>query len=571
MLNPNNKGLFYTDGIKAADLGADSKLRNSVNMQMVDDVVTLLMTPNPKIGYPGIRTNADVIDYETLYNLQANNKATPFMPIALSKDHVKRANLAKTAGWDNYIQRGNVSLAKNINFEQNGGFTVNNFNTIISQVITEVYDNSAETALAAVFPFSQYPAENVVVEVFAAPGGAIAPYKYGEPAQEVAKIGNRTYQFQGIPYRNYISIGEHDLTFWRDLGNPDISARGILQRITMYSMQAKVITNNRINLLRSTIFANGIDYYGDGNALTTVSYQIPLYNQVSSITDPVNQWGTVHTQTNRITVNPLANPIIDLYFYLKAYLPWISKFQRLRRCKMIMSPITEQLIVQNPNVQQQIAIVQAGPGTFNDPRGYHEAEFAMKSLIPGIEIEVMVDGSAYLLQNSDVTWQPSGAGFTNTPVPQQFFIPPGAILFAVDVEDKGGRLGEFVFTTSVQNGGFIQATAAPWFIIEDLTAPGTRGGPLNPSIQLDFGFAGGLQPYHPEATLLGQFAVLSNTPGPMIDDSRLLFVNPMGNGNVDVVMADGSKARTTTAKFKTAGTEGKSILTDVTVEKGMQL
>lgn len=496
MMNPNGYG--DAQGYKYADV--KSTLMSKVDMSTVNKIVDTMMQK-------GFRKNADIIDYQKLYDKKrfGLHSMGSFMP-NLSKETV---NLAKTCRSID-VTNNNVDMSRRVDFEANGGFTVNNYNTIISQVITEVYDNAPETSLAQIFPFSQYPASNVVIDVFAAPGGLIAPYQYGTAVGEVPKIGNRTYEFSGIPYRGYINIDERDLTFWRDLGNPDISARGILQRLTMYSMQAKVITNNRINLIRSSIFNNGINYYNNSNPLSTVSYQIPTYNQVSSVTDPVNQWGTVNTTTNAYTVNPNANPIFDLYYYTKAYLPWITKFQQIRKCKMIMNPITEALIIQNPNVQKQIAILQTAPGTFNDARSHHNAEFVMKALIPGLECEVMVDGSSYLLQNSDVTWNPNGSGFTSTPVAQQYFIPSGSILFAIDVEDHGGRLGEFVFTTSIQNGGFIEAQAAPWYIIEDLTAPGTRGGPLNPSIQLDFGFAGGLQPYHPEGTLLGSFAVLTS-------------------------------------------------------------
>ena len=557
--NPNVSG-FYTNGINASE--AAYATRDHVNMKAVDAVVDTLMNM-------GLKKNADVLDYAKLYDRQAAGQATPFMPIRLSKETVRKAERVRTLSFESAANalRQNFKMAKQINFEQNGGLLVNDFNTIISQVITEVYDNSAETALAQIFPFSQYPAENVVVEVFAAPGGLIAPYKYGEPVQEVTKIGNRMYKFQGIPYRNYISIDERELTFWRELGDPDISARGILQRITMYSMQAKVITNNRINALRSTIFANGVNYYNDNNDLTTVSYQIPLWNQVTSITDPVNLWGTVYTQTNQIVPNPLANPIFDLYYLTKMYVAWISKFQRIRKCKMIMSPVTEALILQNPNVSSQLAIIQAQPGSAVDARGFRTAEFAIKTQIPGLECEVLVDGSSYLLQNSDVTWKPDSSGFTDSYVQQAFFIPPGSIMFAIDVEDKGGRLGEFVFTTSIQNGGFIQATAAPWFIIEDLTAPSTRGGPLNPSIQLDFGFSGGLQPYHPEATLIGNFAILDNgtPPGALMRSQRVSFVNATGNGGAEVVEVKDNKKTTTT--LKTSGTGGKSVATDVSTER----
>jgi hypothetical protein len=551
--NPNvsKANGFYTNGISAAE--AAFATHDQINLKAVDAIVETLMKT-------GFQKNADVIDYSHLYQMQATGRKAPFLLEPLTQEVVNTANQVRS------FNRTSMTNRKQMNFEQQGGFVVDDFNTIISQVIMEVYDNSAETALAAIYPFSQYPAAKVVVEVFAAPGGLIAPYKYGEPVQEVPKIGNRTYEYSGIPYRNYITIDERELTFWRELGNPNISARGLLQRLTMYSMQAKVITNNRINSIRSTIFANGINYYNDSNALTTVSYQIPVYNQVTSITDPVNEWGTVYTQTNRIVPNPLANPIFDLYYYTKLYLAWISKFQRIRRCKLIMSPVTEALILQNPNVSSQIAIIQAQPGSAVDARGFRTAEFAIKTQIPGLEIEVLVDGSSYLLQNSDVTWQPSGAGFTTTPVAQQFFIPPGAIMFAIDVEDKGGRLGEFVFTTSVQNGGFIQANASPWFIIEDLTAPGTRGGPLNPSVQLDFGFAGGLQPYHPEATLLGNFAVLVDAPGPLAEpESIMSFVQASGNGGAKRVSIKDKKA--TITDVKTSGTNGKSVITDQRVER----
>ncbi len=499
--NPNVSG-FTPSGLTAKQ--ANYATRGEVNQKDVDKIVDKIMAD-------GVRTNADVIDYGRVYQMQRSGKMRSSEFQNVTADTVKTANLARRIKFENNFNMGG-SNSKQVNFEQQGGFLVDNFNTMVTGVVSEAYDNSVTSSLAEYFPFAQYPASQIVLDVFAAPGGMVAPYKYGEPVAEVSKIGNRTYTFSGIPYRSFISIGERDIAFDRQLGDPNISARGILQRLTMYAMQAKVMVNNRINEMRSTIFANGINYYNDSNTLTNVSYQIPSYNQVVSMTDPINQWGTIYTQSNRTVPNPLSNPLYDMYFYLKQYLPWVTKFGMVKDCKIIWSPLTESLFLQNPNVRSQVAILQGQPGAAINPRGQNNAEFLLQSLIPGINISVHTDMSARLLENSDVTWAPDGSGFTSTPVAQTFNIPPGAVMFAINVERHGGQLGEFVFTTSIQNGGFVQATPAPWFIIEDLTAPGSRGGPLDPSLQLDYGFAGGVRVTHPEGVLIGSFAVLVDAP-----------------------------------------------------------
>lgn len=451
-----------------------------VSQAKIDNIVDHMMMAG------GVKTLADMINYE------AAAKAG-----LVSFEAAKKAKSIKNVNFG----------SSTVDFNQNGGILIDGFNTTFYKVIRESYglDEGGKTYMDNVFPDSNIPSQKVVVEVYAAPGGTLDSYAYGQPAYEKTKIGNRSYEYEGAPYRNYLKMQENDLTFLRQLGEPDTSARGVMQRLTMYSLQAKILTSNRKALLKNTIFNNGVTINGQA-----INYQIPSYNIVGSVTAPSGQWGTYNTTTGAITINSNANPINDLYYYLQSYAPWLSRFEMLRRCKIVMSPITQQFITNNPNVRSQILAVQSAPGSQFNPRGQYNADFAVKTLIPFFEGTVEVDGSAYLLNNSDITWQPDGSGFTSTPVGQQYFIPPGAILFHIDTEEFGGPLGEFIYTSAVQNGGFVNANPGPWFIIEDCTAPGTRGGPLNPFINLDFGFAGGLAPYRPESTFIGQFVTITS-------------------------------------------------------------
>jgi hypothetical protein len=442
----------------------------------------------------GIKKNADLFNYDFAAKHLSNLGVVNSYVMQRAKESKTRTFDFKEKGYD---FTGNM----------NGGILIDGFTTFISKVIQESYsvETGGATWLDNVFKDSMIPSQKVVVEVFAYPGGLLDAYNYGQPAFEKTKIGNRSYEYAGVPYRNYLQMTELDLTFLRDLGNPDVSARGVLQRLTMYSMQAKVLVNNRKAILKQSIFNNGLTVNG-----TTISYQIPSYNFVASVTDPVNNWGSYNTTTGAITVNANSNPIDDLYFYLQSYLPWIGRAEMLQTCTMVMNPITQTIMMTNPNVKQTVKAFLSGNRSAVDPRHQYSAEFIAQTFLPGFRGSVVVDGSNYLLNNSDVTWEPDGSGFTNTPVQQNYFMPVGAVLFAIDTERFGGPLGEFIYTSSVQNGGFTQANPGPFFIIEDCTAPGTRGGPLNPFINLDFGFAGGLAPYRPESTFIGQFVNLTS-------------------------------------------------------------
>lgn len=502
----------------------------------------------------GVRKNADVIDYQSIRNFQKAGgriKNPAFMD--LSDDTVSKATASRTFKF----AKANTSTH---DFTTSGSaFLINDFTLMIAGVIQEVYDTSADTSLTEIFPAASVLARTLAVSIFAAPGGLSDAYNYGEPVKEIAKIGNRTQAYSGIPYRNFMTITEEEGTFWRDVGNPDLSARGLLQRLTMYALQAKVVMNNRINLIRASVFNNGISYYNDNDPMTTVSYQIPLWNFVTSVTDPVGKWGTVYLPSNVAVPNPNANPIIDLMYLLKQAPALISRFGRMRKARLIMSPITQVLFLENPNVQNKIVIIQAAPGSPVNPRGQYDVDFLIRTQIPGIDVDVEVDPSGYLTQNSDVTWLPDGSGFVqNYNNPYNYFIPPGAVLFAIDVEDKGGKLGEFVFTAGVQNGGFAQATAAPWFIVEDLSLPGTRGGPSNPSLQLNFGFAGNLAIYHPEAVIVGNFANVVQGPPPA-ESMFKSFVEPKDSKEFSTLNKTGDQY--TEKSF--AVEDNKAVLTDV--------
>lgn len=447
-----------------------------VDEQKLNKIVDMVQT---QLG--GEVKNADLMNYDF---------AKKHFPGLVSENEVKFAKSLRS-----------VEFSKqSVDFNEQGGILIDGYTTMIEKVIQEAYDSGTSSYLDNVLPDSNVPARRVVVEVFAAPGGVLDAYQYGQPVNEKNKVGNRSYEFEGAPYRNFLRMDEQDLTFLRALGNPDISARGVLQRLTMYSMQAKVLTANRKALLKNTIFANGTTING-----VAINYQIPSYNIVGSVTDPINQWGSYNSTTGAVTINVNSNPIQDLYYYFSAYAPWIARSRLLNKCKLVMNPITQQFIASNPNVRSQILAMQTPKGSAFDPREQYNADFLVKTLIPFFKGEVVVDESAYLLTNSDITWQPDGSGFTNTPVTQNYFVPTGKVLFYIDTAEWGSKLGEFIYTSAVQNGGFQNANPGPWFIIEDCTAPGTRGGPLNPFISLDFGFSGGVALSRPDSTFIGNF------------------------------------------------------------------
>jgi hypothetical protein len=474
-----------THNFAAKDLGSIT-----VDKAKVDKVVDGLMAS-------GFKTFADIINYDFCKARNAVGQSV----YDLAKQRRSRNFSIDRDGNISYDLSGESEV--DYNLTSGGGILIDNFTTLIAKVIQEAYgmDADGKTALDKYFPDANYLAEKVVVEVFAAPGGTLDQYAYGTQVMEKDKVGNRSYEYEGIPYRNYMEIDERDLTFMRQLGNPDTSARGLLQRLTIYTMQAKVLVNNRKALLKTTIFSNGATFQN-----TAISYQIPSYNQITSFTDPVGKWGTFNTTTYQpVSINGNANPLDDIYIALKTYGPWVARAGLLADCDIIMSPMTEYFFLNNPNVRARINALLGKSGSAIDGRQQYQVETILKYFIPAFNGRVVVDTSAYLLSNSDVTWKSDGTGFTDTPVPQQYFIPPGSVLFGINTERFGGPLGEFIYTAAIQNGGMNNPGAGPWYIIEDLTAPGTTGGPLQPKIRLDFGMAGGLAPEHPEATFIGNF------------------------------------------------------------------
>lgn len=357
--------------------------------------------------------------------------------------------------------------------ESGSGVQVSNFSTLFTYLIRQIGSTEDPSwALSEFFPDAMYTSWQIALDIMDANIGTLFPRAMQTPVPQVPRLGNKIYTFTPFTWAAEQVFSEEDI-FQRFLGSQNIAQNGLIQRLgyAAYNMFVRMFTTKKL-LLSQMIFNGSVTWNG-----VTLSAGIPSANQLVPVGP---NWGTYSSGTGLWTINSSAYPLLDIQYALNQY-PQLRKYQGLKK-KMFLNPNTHMLFFANPNNQNTIQYSMANEKVLNP-----EDPFNMKTAIKYFmgsqnDIEVVVVNDQYIPEANDP--------FGNTAGVSTYLFPDSKILFAIDTSSYGGPLGEFAYSIAAQNGGMFNPQVGPYVVMEDCSAPGSRGGVGNPSINVIAGFNG---------------------------------------------------------------------------------
>lgn len=332
----------------------------------------------------------------------------------------------------------------------------------IQKVIREIESDPATYIGARYLPDYNSPTHNIYVEKLRARGGMTLEHVLDTDTKTIQRSSATAQQFSPGAYREMITYNESDILRLREIGQNDLSQRGIQEWVTRDSLTLNRRLETRKEYLRwQAIFTgqwayNGrvVDFGRDPNLEVT----------------PAVVWGT-YDGNGKLQINTAADPIADLrYWVMGQYAPFI----KYKITKVIMNPRTANLFLGNPKVQAQI-MSRFAAETFaaNDVSGI------TKFLIPGMP-DVEIYNGWYQGETVD-----NATGITSVGN-GQYFISDGGIFFECQLPDDN-KLGDLVMTLNLSNGDINMPAQGKFLIVE----PHLKDQSKAPHINLVAGMNGG--------------------------------------------------------------------------------
>lgn len=343
-------------------------------------------------------------------------------------------------------------------------FFTTEYTSVIQKLVQEVVNDPSTYLGAKHIPAVAVPVDTIQVEVIEASGGLTPEHALGTDPKYTQTIGTRVQEFSPGFYKEAIHYDEKKILHLRKLGQNDRSQRGIRQRLDRDIDRLNRRLEARIELLRwNALFTGSFTYMGK-----VFSYGIPAANTAVPIT-------AVWSTDGGLTPNGSANPINDIrYWVMGSY----AQFRKYKIRRLVMNGVTSRLILENANTKAYLSSIGANPNVSE-----WSIQKLMSFLIPGgpeVEVyngwyqeETIVDGKITV---GDAV----------------FFIPDGKIYF--ECELPGGDLvGEFVQTNHLASGTIDAPGFGKFIVPEENIAPGTKGGPGNPYMDVFAGVYGGVK------------------------------------------------------------------------------
>lgn len=335
------------------------------------------------------------------------------------------------------------------------------YTQVLAGLLTEVQNDPSTYLGSKYLPAVSHGASVIRYDIKEASGGLTNEHLVGTNPKSIQGTGWRTQEFAPGAYKEEIIYNEKDIISWRKKGVSDLAMRGIRQQIAEDVDKLNRRIDARIEQLRwDAIFTGGFSYLGQ-----TFSFGIPAANQATPI-------GAVWS-SDGIGANNSANPLIDLRYWLNGGL---AAFRKYKVTKIIMNPNTSRWFMDNTNVRSYVQNALANPSVkqygINDVLGFFLPD------CPPVEIY------SGWYQNESVV---SGRVLVGDAI---YFIPNGYIFFecALPGADK---IGEFEKTLNLAEGSIDNPSSDKFLIVEDNTAPQSKGGPQNPFISVVGGVYGG--------------------------------------------------------------------------------
>lgn len=342
-------------------------------------------------------------------------------------------------------------------------FLTDEHTSVLQKLVREVVNDPSTYIGSKYLPSIALPVRKIRTEVVEASGGLTNEYAIGTDPLYVQSFGTRVQEFVPPAYKEAIHYDEDRILFLRELGQNDPSKRGIRQYIDLDVDRLNRRLEARIEKQRwDAIFTGGFTYIGK-----TFSYGFPVGNVALPI-------GAVWS-TDGINANPSANPLVDMRYWI---LGGLAQFRKYVITKMVMNPNTCRWILDNSNVQSLVKTYFSAENF-----GAYEINKTLQMLIPGLP-EVEVYKGWY--QNETVT---AGHITVSNAV---YFIPDGYIYFECSLPGND-KIGEYQQGVNLASGSIDQPGAGKFLVVDDNTAPGTRGGPKNPFFDIVAGVYGGVK------------------------------------------------------------------------------
>jgi hypothetical protein len=353
-------------------------------------------------------------------------------------------------------------------------FFTDEYTAVLQKLVFEVVNDPSTYEGSRILPAVAIPVKKIRTEVIEATGGLTNEHVRGTDVQYIQSFGSRVQEYIAPEYKEAIHYDEDKILNFRELGQNDPSKRGVRQLINEDIKRLNRRLEARIEKLRwDNIFLGGFVYQGK-----TFSFGIPAFNQATPIT---GLWST-----DGISANNSANPLIDIRYWLEGGL---SKFRKYSIIRMIMNPNTARWILDNANTRSFLTSFGANPLL-----GEYTVQKVLGLLIPGAP-EVRIYKGWYQTEAIGTGTTSSGG----SPAPGQitvsdgiYFIPDGAIFFEAALPG-GDKIGEFVEGIHLATGTVDSPGYGKFIVPEECIAPGTKGGPGNPYIDIVAGLRGGVK------------------------------------------------------------------------------
>lgn len=351
-------------------------------------------------------------------------------------------------------------------------FFTNEYTAVIQKLVMEIVNDPSTYLGAKYLPSVAVPSDKIRTEVIEASGGLTKEHTMGTDPKAIQRPNTRVQEFSGGTYKETLIYDEKDILHLRRLGKNDTSQRGIRQYLDMGIDRLNRRIEARIEYERwQNIFNGGFTFLG-----RTFSFGIPAANQTVPL-------GAVWS-TDSINANNSANPIADIRYWVTGGL---DAFRKYKIKKMVMNPNTARWIMENTNTKSYLSSIGANP-SMNE----WSLQRVMDFLIPAGPAVEVYEGW-YQSESVDSDGKISVGDAT-------YFIPDGKIFFEATLPG-GDMIGEFVQGIHLASGSIDDPGYGKFLVVEECIAPGTRGGPKNPFIEVVGGVYGQVNLYRSFDTL----------------------------------------------------------------------
>jgi hypothetical protein len=343
-------------------------------------------------------------------------------------------------------------------------YLTNEYTETIQKVIREVVNDPSTYLGSKYIPSVAMPVRKIRTEVIEATGGLTQEHVLGTAPKTVQRFGMRVQEYEPPAYKEAKRYDEADILFLREIGQNGRNVRGVQKYIDEDIGHLNRRIEARIEKQRwESIFDGGFSYAGK-----TLSFGVPASNRAVPI-------GALWS-LDSVSANNAANPLVDIRYWLEGGL---GAWRKYVITELVMNPNTARWILDNSNTRSYIQNAYANPKIQD-----YSLEQVLGFFLPGGP-KVTVYKGWYQSESFDT----AGKRTVSNAI---YMIPDGQI-YAVATLPGGDKIGEFVQGVHLASGSIDNPGYGKFLVMDDNTAPGTKGGPSNPYLEIVGGVYGGVK------------------------------------------------------------------------------